>query len=141
MIDTLIFTLCNNDVGIRQYCDDNYPGPILGTRVYPINLPQEPKFPALTFVRISGFNRELHHAGAAQFAEARYQFDCFAADPQVAKKLAIAVAVLFHGKGHAGGGDKIWRGRVVNEIDFFDRDLGYRVSLDIIFAYVNTGGE
>lgn len=46
----------------------------LGTRVYPVKLPQTVTYPALTIQRISGV-RHLPLKGRASLARPRYQFD------------------------------------------------------------------
>lgn len=49
---------------------------VLGTRIYPIKLPQNPTFPAVTIQQISGF-RYGHLRGPASLARPRYQIDAW----------------------------------------------------------------
>ena len=52
-------------------------GGLIGTRLYPLKLPQDPTVPAMTFQWISG--QRAHAAdGAVGLASPRVQFDCWA---------------------------------------------------------------
>lgn len=54
----------------------------LGTRIYPVKLPQNPTFPALTFSRVSGV-RHPSLKGRASLASPRYQFDIWEREGRV----------------------------------------------------------
>lgn len=72
--------------GVFSYLS-TYPGlvPLVGTRIYPLLLPQNPTLPAVTYQRIST-PREAAF-GRAFFEHPRFQFNCWADD------LPAAVAV------------------------------------------------
>ncbi len=129
MIETLIRNTLIADLSLTA---------LVVQRIYPISLPQNPIYPALAYTRISTFGRELHHAGAAKVAEARFQLSCFGNDPSQAKSVATAARRALHGKTLSGGGEKIFWCQAVNEIDLWDTDLGYQVALDLIVAYVES---
>lgn len=69
---------------------------LVGTRVYPLRLPQTstaPVLPAIRYQRIStvrGPYRKLS-TGKSDYAKPRFQVDCFATTPAGAKQLADAV--------------------------------------------------
>lgn len=49
----------------------------VGTRIYPVKLPQNVDFPAITIVRVSSSRANVLH-GPASLARPRYQIDCWA---------------------------------------------------------------
>lgn len=53
---------------------------LIGARVYPVQLPQRPTLPAITYQRISTLPTQDRGDAAASHARTRYQFDCWAAD-------------------------------------------------------------
>lgn len=99
-------------------------------RVYPIVLPQDSTFPALTYQLISA-PRELTHDGPSGVAWNRIQIDCWASTYLEAKQLATTVRRWLNG----------WRGRVgdedvqlmqnLNSRDLYEPETRlYRVSQD-----------
>ena len=70
---------------------------LIGTRIYPITLPQEPTLPALTFRRVSSV-RKVDHGGKVGYTLARYQFDCYGATylqaSEVYRRLDGALLIL-----------------------------------------------
>lgn len=48
----------------------------VGTRIYPVKLPQAVTYPAITILRVSASRANVLH-GAASLARPRYQIDCW----------------------------------------------------------------
>src|SRR5688500_44365 len=79
---------------------------IIGTRAYPLVLPQAPTYPAVRYQRsdtVRGPYRGMA-TGRAGYAKPRFQVDCYAATPASAQALADAVRSVLDGyKGTASG--------------------------------------
>lgn len=88
---------------------------IIGTRLYPVELPQGAAFPALTYQRISG-GRSVTHSGQGP-ARALVQIGCW--DETYGDALALAALVGAALSSHRGpmGASRWVTGEVVNEID------------------------
>lgn len=63
---------------------------LIGLRVYPLELPQAPTYPAVTYQVITD-PREYALSGPSNLGEARVQFDCYATRYDAAIALARAV--------------------------------------------------
>lgn len=109
---------------------------LVGTRVYPVILPQNPTFPAITYQRIGG-RRESSFAGPIGLAGPLYRLDCWGGAAgtgyAAAKGLANAVRLALDG----------WKG-VVSGItvqacfldgepeDIFEDEVGvHRVAMEV----------
>jgi hypothetical protein len=55
---------------------------VLGTRVYPLKVPQTAIFPALTLTRVSGESGPPLRGGRASLSRPRYQFDVWTKEGQ-----------------------------------------------------------
>lgn len=76
---------------------------IVGPRVYALQLPQRPTYPAITFRRV-GVQRFPTLDGGPELAGVRVQVDCMATGYEAAKNLAAAVRGALHGhRGDLGG--------------------------------------
>ena len=75
----------------------------LGTRVYPIRIPQNPTYPALAYQRIST-PRIMSHSGASKLAKPRIQLTLWATSYSSLKTLSEALRALLVGyRGTVGG--------------------------------------
>lgn len=75
---------------------------LIGDRLYPVNLPQNPTYPALTYTQISEISI-VAHDGAGDLMMCRFQFDCFALSYAGVKALARALRRALDGfKGTMG---------------------------------------
>lgn len=75
---------------------------LVGTRIYPLLVPQDAELPALAYQRISG-PRDHAHDGPSGLALARMQLICVAASYDGAKALSEAVRAAMDGhKGSMG---------------------------------------
>lgn len=108
---------------------------LIGTRIYPLKLPQSATFPAVTYQRISG--PRVSCMGGDSLAHPRFQFDCWATGYLDALDVAAQVrAALQRTSGTIGSGSNTASGvaiYLINEIDDYEPDTEYyRVTLDFI---------
>lgn len=105
---------------------------LVGTRVYPVQLPQEATLPALTYQRISGPRTHTQN-GVSILARPRIQVDCWASSYAGAKAVATQVRLALDGHKAAG---EVWASVLDNDIDDLDAETGrYRVIMDVLFWY------
>ncbi len=76
---------------------------IVSSRIYAVDLPQNPTLPAIVYSRISGM-RVSSMTGASGLARPRYQIDVFAYDYTTAKNLVRQVQLALEGKRGTYGG-------------------------------------
>lgn len=139
-VDTLLRLHVLGDVTI---------GMLVGTRMYPIRLPEKATLPAITFQQISDV-RDGHLRGVAGTARARYQIDAYAAQPKEAKALAGWIRQRldgFQGLWTDGSSpeDTVYVERVAFEsgMDLFDEDIlggSARHSADYFISHRTNGG-
>lgn len=111
---------------------------LMSTRMYPLDLPQEPTAPCATYHRVS--TTPLYtHSGDSQLDEVRIQIDSYAATVLAAKTLAGAIRDRI--SGHSGDmeGVDVQSVFMDTEQDFGDptTDL-YRVSQDYLITFVRS---
>ena len=100
---------------------------VLGGRVYPKRMPQNPTYPTIVYHRISGA-REHSHDGSSGLAHPRFQLDLWAKTHIAAKDLAEKVRAALDGyKGVMGGVG----GVDVNGVFLEDDDDGYDDDLQV----------
>lgn len=68
---------------------------LVGARVYPLQLPQRPTLPAVTYQHISTLPTQHRDNPYAHHERSRYQFDCWAGDydSTLAVRAALAAAM------------------------------------------------
>lgn len=107
---------------------------LIGTRCYPVLLPQRVSYPAVSYQRIS--NTETR--GSSNIRETRYQVDCWAQTYAGTDALGIQVKSALEEYTTLSGGFDIKMARVSNELDDYDDQTDiYRLSIDVIL--VTTG--
>ena len=108
---------------------------LVGTRLYPLLIPQEAALPAVAYQRISG-PRILAHDGPTGAAEARIQYTITGASYSSAKAVAAAIRRAVDGYAGQMADVTVEVAHVLNELDSFEFDiLGYPVRLDVRFLY------
>lgn len=110
---------------------------LIGGRIYPLKLPQQPTYPALTYNRVSG--PRLHDLqGSARRAMPRITINSWAEDYDVALVLAQAVRLCLDG--FIGRLTTLQATiRIENEIDLFEDEAGtggvYRILQDYMINH------
>lgn len=108
---------------------------LIVARFYPLRLPENPTYPAVTYQRIS--TPRIHaHTGPSHLAYPRFQLDCYATTYLGAKAVATAIRVALDGyKGLMGAVD-VQECTVIDERDFYDPATRiWRISLDSIIGH------
>lgn len=108
---------------------------LVSTRVYPLVLPQDPTYPAITYKRVTGRDMTAHD-GRLGLDRSRFQIDCLDDDFGGATTLARAVMVALNG--YRGTVDTVDIGAIVNEStqDLYDPILEIqKVSIDFWVTY------
>lgn len=109
---------------------------IIGTRVYPIMLPEKAILPALSFGRVSTEGARLSHSGSTGILTSVFEVGCIAKDVEVAKQLARLIRGTFSGFSGSVDGYKIYRTSVENEFDEYDPETGtYQVPVEIYLTH------
>lgn len=96
---------------------------LVGTRVYPLVLPQKAGLPAVSYLRVSG-RQEMSLSGLSGLEAPRIQIDCWATTYAGAKALAAAVrAAMLSATAFKVGS--------VSDRDLYEDDTNvFRVSID-----------
>ena len=94
---------------------------LVGTRVYPLRLPQGPTYPAIRYQVISA-PREHAMGADTGTVHARVQVDCWATTYAGAKALAAQVILALSRWGGTSGGVVVEHVFLENEIDRFEPD-------------------
>ena len=103
---------------------------IVGTRVYPILMPQNPTFELITYQKISGV-RGKQLSGTTGYARPVIQIDCWAESFLTAQTLADAVRSAVDGYSGLMGSDVVDRAQIMNEMDLYENETQiFRVSQD-----------
>jgi hypothetical protein len=77
-LDVAVVALLEAHVGLSA---------LIGSRIYPETLPEEPNFPALTYSEVDEVPTYAHD-GDANYDKTRLQFECWAMEKQDAKAVA-----------------------------------------------------
>ena len=93
---------------------------LVGTRVYPLRLPQQPALPAVTYAWVGG-DRAHVLAGPAGVASPRLQFDCWAGTYLQAHAVFDALRRRLDGyRGLAGAATRVQGAFLEAERDFYE---------------------
>jgi len=121
--------------GLFAYLD-GYPGLTLevGSRIYPILIPQEATFPLVTYTRIS--TPRLHEFERSFLPHPRFQFDCWAESYNRAKDVAAQVRAALDLYGGAMGAYTVRVSLVDDERDVYEPETKlWHVIVDAIIWY------
>ncbi len=100
---------------------------LIGTRCYPLLLPQRPTMPAVVYQRVSSSGQ----IGTTDRRTPRFQLSCWASTYAGAAALAVQVRSALEEYANA----TIRMGRIVNQIDDFDEGTELqRVILDVFLT-------
>lgn len=110
---------------------------LVGTRIYPLKLPQDDGLPAIRFQRISG-ERVRTLDGPTGLVRPRIQIDAYGKTYAEAKAVAEAVEALLDGYSGPAGTDQIEAVSLETDRDLDENPLGEeaaRVSMDFFVSY------
>lgn len=126
-IEEAIWSLLQNTSSITS---------LVSTRVYPVQMPQNPVYPALVYSLVSDRGLDwLSGDGGMQWP--RFQFDCYARTYTQAKRLARTLRLALNGASETVGAIDICRVMFLNEVDDFEPVAGiYLVTVDFRIQYV-----
>jgi hypothetical protein len=88
---------------------------LVGSRIYPAVLPDNPTYPAIAHSEVSGSRR--HNINVAF---PRYQFSCFSPTYLIAKEVATQVRKALQRYSGLMGSTRVIQGVFENEIEFYD---------------------
>ena len=102
---------------------------LVGSRIYPLTLPQGVTLPAIRYQRITGTS-DPHLGGTTGLAVATIQFDCVGTTYAKAEQVRDAVRESLEAYRGTVNGVKITSVRATNHSDFFDapvhaNDVGF----------------
>ncbi len=108
---------------------------LVSTRIYPVNLPQKPTYPAIVYTRISG-DRTYSFEGASGLASPRFQIDCFASTYSGGKDLSSKLRSAINGFRGTVSGIVVQAIFLESDSDMFEDDFNiYRISSDYFVHY------
>lgn len=114
---------------------------LVGQRMYPVKLPQDPTMPAISYFRVSGI-RHKSYGGPSGLAGPRIQIDAWAGEPsgyKTAKELADLIRKRLDGFSGLLGTDRIWGAFLENDTDMYEDETKlHRVSQDYFVWYKET---
>lgn len=108
---------------------------LVGTRVYPLQLPETPTLPALTYLRVSTIPLQTRSTGATTYAQARFQIDGRATtfDNMVALRKQIRAAM---GAFQLAATPRVDVARLVGDVDILEAEPNrWRCTLDYMLHY------
>jgi len=110
---------------------------LVGTRIYPLILPQPPTLPAVTYFKVSLVNRRVMASPSDVLKQVRVQFSCWANTYSETKSVAEQVKVALQDfAGQMGGGVQVLDGNIINEQDLYEDDTGiYHVPVDVLIMH------
>lgn len=113
---------------------------LVGTRVFPLVVPQGQALPAIAYQRISGI-REHTHEGASGLARPRLQYACVATSFTTARGVADAVRKSLDGFAGVIGSVTVQNIMIQNQIDNYnlsadDEASSFTTWLDFVVWYV-----
>ena len=101
---------------------------LVGTRIYPMALPQTPTLPAVTYYRVNAPTDHLMGESASTIERAGYRIQCWGASYTVARAVAaqvIAALDAFAGILGGAGGVRCWATRT-NSLDLDDPETTWK---------------
>ena len=109
---------------------------IVGSRIYPVFLPEKVTPPALVFVRVSTEGAVLSHDGTNGIITSGFEISCLSKTVSEVKTLARLVRREFSGFSGTVSGVKIYRSSVESEFDDYDYETGlYSVPVEIFLTH------
>ena len=128
MIEQAIRYILVNDATVKA----------ITTRIYPSTLPQNPIYPLILYIRISGY-RDYTLMGPSGMAHPRFQIEAWAETYAAAKSLANAIRVCLNGYRGTSGTVRIGSFLIQSERDFFESEVQcHQIIMDFIVLHDET---
>jgi len=112
---------------------------LIGTRIYPLVLPQNPTLPAITYQKISRVGERAMSSPTPRVARARFQISCWGTSYASVKDVAEQVKAAlqdYSGLMGGSGGVQVLDVNVANEQDIYEPDTGiYHLSVDVMIYH------
>ncbi|MGB9780621.1 DUF3168 domain-containing protein [Caldanaerobacter sp.] len=107
---------------------------LVGNRIYPLLLPQNPTYPAIVYSRVSRiYEKDL---SGTVWNQSRIQFSCYAKKYSEAKAVAEQLRSAFRDYRGKIGDIDIMVADVTNEIDLYEPDTAlFNVSIDVLIKH------
>lgn len=110
----------------------------VGTRVYPLKLPQDPTYPAITYQVISDQSERLL-SGADRIRRARVQVDVWAETLLTCQSITNFVRTLLDGQDNTQGNIRFRSAWTQNGPDLYEESIEkYRITSDCELTYWTT---
>lgn len=127
MIEKAIFKLLTDTTAISQ---------IVGSRVFPVILPENAALPAIVFGRVSTNGAPLSHDGSTGIVTSYFEITAIAKDVQIAKTLSTQIRKRFSGFTGKVDGFSIFRASVESESDEYDVETGtYQIPVEVYLTH------
>ena len=127
MLEVGLYAKLSGDAGVSA---------LVGTRIYPLLMPQEPTLPAIVYQRISTVPLGQSHQGGNHLNRARMQLACHATTILAAKQLAQAVWRALDGDSGTWSNVTVQSCLRANELDGYEPEVeAYRVTADYLIVY------
>lgn len=109
---------------------------IVGSRIFPVFLPEKTQLPALVYLRLSTDGAALTHSGTSNIVSTTFEVGCYSKDVVQAKTLAKTIRAALKGFSGSAAGIVIHRTEVENEFDDYDFDTGlFTVPVEITLTH------
>lgn len=112
---------------------------LVGTRIYPLVLPQNPTLPAVTYFKVSRAGERTLGGPNPVLKQVRIQFSCWGSTYRSAKDVAEQVMMALQDyTGTMGGTDgvKVLDANPVNERDIYEQNTGiYHIPVDVLMLH------
>lgn len=135
-LEEAIFARLNASTGVTS---------IVGSRIHPARLPQNPTYPAITYRRISG-RSDMHQSGLSGMGEGRIQISCWTeiaeqggGDYPQAKDLREEVRLALAGFRGTTAGVEIQSSDLTADLDLFEEELGvHQAAMDFFVRHAEA---
>jgi hypothetical protein len=108
---------------------------LVGARIYPLRLPKEVTYPAITYMRISK-PRTYSHSGDSNLSKPRIQFSCFAKTYLAALDVADQIVAALSGFKGSMSQTEIYAAFIQSQADMYEPDtMLYHIPVDVIIHY------
>jgi len=113
---------------------------LVGTRIYPLVLPQNPTLPAVTYFKVSRVGGRAMSSPTPRYIRVRFQFSCWSTSYGGVKGVAEQIKAAlqdYHGLMGGTHGVTVLDADVANEQDIYEPDTGiYHLPVDVFIYHL-----